>query len=135
MEQKCDQFGAFFGKRVQMPLKALRRAIWEPKWGQVGSSWGSEQMSNRCKSRNATIRTRAVGTRHVLYMQPCTSRRKRTRASRSCSHRFMLEPFWRFLTVLRGSLGVVVVSDAFRKHFESHLGAKMEPKSAFFGSP
>ena len=39
------------------------------------------------------------------------------------------------LKVLGGSLGVVVVSDAFRRHFESHLGAKMEPKSAFFWSP
>ena len=51
-------------------------------------------MQNRCKSRNATIRTRAVGTRPLLYMQPCTSRRKRTRASRSCSHRFLIVFQW-----------------------------------------
>ena len=70
MEQQFDEFGPFFRNRVQMPLGAFRKAIWEPKWSQVGSFWGSERMANKCKSRNATIRTRAVDTRHLLHAHP-----------------------------------------------------------------
>ena len=43
--------------------------------------------------------------------------------------------FLRALECVGAVVGSVVVSEAFRSQFESHLGAKMEPKSAFFGSP
>ena len=52
MEQKFGEFGAFFGKRVQMPLGDLQTPILEPRWSQFGSNWGWERLQHGSKSES-----------------------------------------------------------------------------------
>ena len=137
-----------------MLLGALWTPILEPKWSQLGSNWGWERLQLGSKSESVPpIVCTAIGGTPAA----ASNRQQQTNKDPSwnpdgsngdllpfCFH--MLNSAsrllavkglsWRLFQAFLNAFEGLLVQWSFQRlsgvHFESHLGAKMEPKFAFF---